>query len=151
MESRYGQIYAAILIFSKKSKIWINYNVDFHQHSKSNIQHIDTKVNNQKVYSKSCSMLHWGVFQLKLLLLKRAFFFLQGYFMPCICEKSSLYNVYVATTQTLLMGNEEYFTISFYFMGKNMVPTDVKRIWDIWMTGDCKHQLTWVKKIKSLF
>lgn len=49
------------------------------------------------------------------------------------------------------MGNEEYFTISFYFMGKNMVPTDVKRIWDIWMTGDCKHQLTWVKKIKSLF
>lgn len=47
------------------------------------------------------------------------------------------------------MGNEEYFTISFYFMGKKMVPTDVKRIWDIWMTGDCKHQLTWVKKIKK--
>lgn len=45
MESRYGQIYAAILIFSKKSKIWINYNVDFHQHSKSNnIQHIDKSI-----------------------------------------------------------------------------------------------------------
>lgn len=84
MESRYGQIYAAILIFSKKSKIWINYNVDFHQHSKSNnIQHIDTKVNNQKVYSKSCSMLHWGVFQLKLLLHKRAFFF---FFKDILCH-----------------------------------------------------------------